>query len=302
MAIELLGSINVDVIQSVAALPRPGETVLSHATARMPGGKGANQAVAAARLGAQVAMLGAVGADAAGAWMLDLLAGEGIDTRGIARRAEVPTGIAYIAVDAGGENQIIVAPGANATLDAGATIASPRAGVLLAQLEVPLPAVAAFLKGVARPDRIRLLNAAPALPEARALFGDVDLLIVNQHELGFYTGEAPPGDAQAALSARKLLTRAGQAVVVTLGAGGAVLVTQETSFHAPGRRVTPVDTVGAGDCFVGALAARLDAGDPIEAALPFANAAAALSTQRPGAAPSMPSRAEVRAMLACAPT
>jgi ribokinase len=298
MGVTILGSINVDVILQVAALPRAGETVLADSATRLPGGKGANQAVAATRMGASTALIGAVGADEAGAWMRDGLERFGVDLSALVVAAGVPTGAAYIAVDATAENQIVVAPGANRALTPDRLPAAGAGGVLLAQLEIPIATVAAALA----PGRLRLLNAAPALPDAVRLFGQVDVLIVNQHELAFYLGVDAIGDARAALAARALITRDDQVVIVTLGADGALAVWRDRAFHAPPVPVTPVDTVGAGDCFCGALAALLDEGWTIDAALPLANAAAALCTQSPGAAPAMPDRAAAEAFLRDRPT
>ncbi|PTQ11838.1 ribokinase [Sphingomonas oleivorans] len=299
MAIQILGSINIDLIASVAALPRPGETVLAHETVRLPGGKGANQAVAAARMGGSAAMLAAVGRDEAGGWMIGNLRAEGVDVSGVQALDEVATGTAFIAVDASAENQIIVAAGANARIEP--RLLLPPAvdtRVLLAQLEVPVATILAFFTAAGAKGRCRLLNAAPALPEAAALFAETDILVVNQHELVHYLGRShAPAGPEEALAARALLTAPDQVVVVTLGAGGAVAVRIDGHFHAPAVPVVPVDTIGAGDCFVGALAALLDEGRSVEAALPVANVAAALCTLARGAAPAMPRRAAVEAFL-----
>ena len=299
MGARVLGSINVDIILSVAALPRPGETVLASGSDRLPGGKGANQAVAAVRMGAATAMIAAVGADEAGAWMRGWLAEAGIDVTAVRALAGHATGAAYIAVDSAAENQIIVAPGANAHCAPDRLSAPENRDVLLAQLELP---VATIASAFAEPGPLRILNAAPAVPAAAAMFGDVDVLIVNQHELAYYLGVAAIESPRQALAARGLLTRSDQVAIVTLGAGGALAVWPDRAFHAPAVPVTPVDTVGAGDCFCGVLAALLDEGLSIEAALPFANAAAALCTQTRGAAPAMPTRPAVEAFLRNAPT
>ncbi len=302
MAVQVAGSINVDLIQSVKELPRPGETVLSFRSVRLPGGKGANQAVAAARMGAATQMIGAVGDDEGGLWMRGLLEEHGVDPDGIAILEGQATGLALIAVDCGGENQIIVSSGANEAVEPFHTSTlAPDAKVLLAQLEIPTETVRAFFTAPGAESRIRILNAAPAIQEAKELFGQTDILIVNQHELAHYLalGEAPE-TAEQALVARKLISRSDQVVIVTLGALGAVAVWQDRHFHAPALPVTPVDTIGAGDCFCGALAALLDTGETLEAALPLANAAAALCTQKEGAIPAMPSRAEAEAALQAA--
>ena len=294
MTVHIAGSINLDIITSLERLPSPGETVLALATARLPGGKGANQAVAAARMGALTRMIGAVGEGDGGRWMIERLAAEGIDVSGIAVLEGCDTGTAYIAVDAQGENQIIVVSGANARLSA---VAPVTEGVLLSQLEVP---VAALLPVFAQSRAIRMLNTAPAVADARCLFDHVDILVLNEHELAVYTGGA--GDNGIRERARSLLTREDQAVVVTLGAEGALAVRKDWHLHVPAVPVVPVDTIGAGDCFCGALAALLDEGCCLSEALPKASAAAALSTLGQGAAPSMPTRHAVEDLLSGAAT
>lgn len=294
MAVYIAGSINLDIITSLERLPLPGETVLARATAKLPGGKGANQAVAAARMGAETRMIGAVGEGDAGRWMCERLAAEGIDVSGVSVLSGQETGTAYIAVDAQGENQIIVVSGANAELSG---VEPVEDGVLLSQLEVP---VDALLPVFARSKAIRILNTAPALSEAKCLFEHVDILVLNQHELAVYTEGAD--DADLLERARSLLTRPGQAVVVTLGGEGALAVRGDWHFHVPAVPVVPVDTIGAGDCFCGSLAALLDEGYCLAEALPKASAAAALSTLGQGAAPSMPSRAAVEDLLSGAAT
>jgi ribokinase len=292
MGVTVLGSINVDTILSVSDLPRPGETVMASGSARAPGGKGANQAVAAARMGAVTRMIGAVGDDADGAWMRRLLEDEGIDVDSVVVLPDIATGAAAIAVDARAENLIIVAPGANAALTP-AALPPATDDVLLAQFEIPVETIAAAFAAARGP---RLLNAAPALADGAFLFAQSDIVIVNEHELALYAGRSSietHGEAEAA--ARSLLSRSGQAVVVTLGADGAIAVWQDRALHVPGLPVTPLDTVGAGDCFCGSLAALITEGLTLEAALPIANAAAALCTQARGAAPAMPRRATVEA-------
>ncbi|WP_183029937.1 ribokinase [Altericroceibacterium spongiae] len=299
MAVELLGSINVDIVTALKHLPRPGETVLARKTEKLPGGKGANQAVAASRFGADTYMIGAIGDDGDGEWMESILAENGVHFLPVSLNGQVPTGMAYIAVDEKGENQIIVAPGANTAI-ASENIgpAIPGTRVFLAQLEVPLDAIAAFFQ----PDRVghglRVLNGAPAVPEARVLFPDTDVLILNQTELAAYCELSEVSGVEDALAARQLITREDQCVVVTLGAGGSCVIRRNSHYHAPAMKVVPVDTIGAGDCFVGALAALLDEGSRIEDALPLANAAAAQATQVSGGVPAMPVRAAVDAVMA----
>ena len=301
MAVQVAGSINVDLIQMVESLPLPGETVMALRTTKLPGGKGANQAVAAARMGADTRFIGAVADDDDGRWMRDLLESDGIDTSAIATLPDTQTGLALIAVDSAGENQIIVSSGANALVTPDQAGAAISTGVRLAQLEVPVASVAAFFTAPGAEETTRILNTAPAITEATSLFEHSDIIIANQHELAHYLGlpNAPAGPEEA-LAARQLLTRPDQAVIVTLGAQGAVAVRSESHFHAPALKVTARDTIGAGDCFCGALAALLDAGETLEHALPLANAAAALCTQKDGAIPAMPTLTEARDFAASA--
>ncbi|MBN8818843.1 MAG: ribokinase [Sphingomonas sp.] len=292
MRVTVLGSINVDTILSVVELPRPGETVMASASVRAPGGKGANQAVAAARMGASTSMIGAVGDDPDGAWMRSLLEKDGIAVASVLALPGVATGAAAIAVDARAENLIIVSPGANSALTPSA-LPTPTDDVLLAQFEVPVATIAAAFADARGP---RLLNAAPAMAEGAFLFAQSDVVIVNEHELAFYAGcDAIETREAAETAARPLLSRDDQAIVVTLGADGALAIWRDRAVHVPGLPVTPVDTVGAGDCFCGSLAALIAEGRSLEAALPLANAAAALCTQARGAAPAMPRRSAVEA-------
>ncbi|MEN7538581.1 ribokinase [Aurantiacibacter flavus] len=296
MAVAVVGSINVDLVLTVDALPSPGETVLASRSTRLPGGKGANQAVAAARFGATTRLTAAVGDDEGGQWMRQVLSSEGIDTSGVESLSGQDTGLATIAVDARGENQIIVSSGANALLSPDkAALLKSDTKVVLAQQEVPPEAILAAFTVELPAGAIRMLNAAPALTGAANLLDHTDILIVNQHELAEYLGLAQaPANAAEALIAQDLLRFEGQTIIVTLGAGGALAVSSAGHFYAPAVAVSPRDTIGAGDCFCGVLAALLDTGAPLEKAISSANAAAALCTQRQGAVPAMPTRAEVK--------
>lgn len=298
MAVCVLGSINRDVVIRVAALPAPGETVAARSTMMLSGGKGANQSVAAARMGADVRLIGAVGADPDGADLVAALAKDGINVTAITRRGDAPTGTAWIALDDAGENQILVSAGANAgvtTAAAAAVRAQDR--VCLAQLETPVAAVAAFFAAAADHGALRILNAAPAIPEGIDLLPLTDLLIVNETELARYLDVgAETIDATAAIAVRRLFHRPDQAAVVTLGAAGAVLVEADTATFVPARPAPVVDTTGAGDCFCGTLAAFLAEGLPLAAAAERAGIAASLCVGRVGAAPAMPWRREVDAI------
>jgi ribokinase len=298
----VIGSLNMDLIAPVDRLPGPGETVTGGALLRAAGGKGANQAVAAARLGAAVSLVGRVGRDAFGRELVQGLRREGVWTRWV-RVTEAATGVALITVDARGENSIIVAPGANAALlseDVPST-ALARADVVVTQLEVPLRTVEHALRA-ARAAGIRtILNAAPAGPVPPGASALADVLILNEHELARLAGlEAVPAGAEADV-ARTLRARADQVVVVTLGERGALAVAGEAMHTQPTFPVRAVDSVGAGDAFVGAFACRYTVPAALPDALAFACAAGALATTRPGAQPSLPHGPEVEALVARGP-
>ena len=293
--VVVVGSLNADLVVAVERLPRPGETVGGGRFARHGGGKGANQAVAAARLGAHVALVGAVGADDFGAEALRELEAEGIDVGAVARLDAAPTGVALIAVDARGENQIAVASGANAELTEERVRAAleglltgPR-GVVLLGHEVPEQAVLAGARGAADAGWRVVLNPAPPRAIPDAVLDAHPLLTPNASEAAELTGRAEPEAA-----ARALHARTGAAVLVTLGARGALLVEDDGDAERLGApAVEAVDTTGAGDAVNGALAAELARGAALPDAARFAIAAAALSTQAAGARGGMPRRDEV---------
>ena len=317
----VVGSVNVDLVVVAPRLPAPGETVTGGDVARHHGGKGGNQAVAAARLGADVSFVGAVGRDDFGAAAREALGAEGVDTAHLGA-AERPTGVALIIVDHAAENLIAVAPGANETVEptaveeAFAALAVGPADVVLACREVPPPAVRAALAAAGAAGATTILNPAPAdgLTLADATLADV--LTPNERELELLAastglaiaagasvaaGGGGAGGGRAESAARHLLAtgRPGRSVVVTLGAAGALVVPDgRPAVAVPAVRVAPVDTTGAGDTFNGALAAGLAAGLPLADAARRAVAAAGLSTTRPGARGGMPSAAEVDAFLA----
>ncbi len=294
MSVCVLGAINLDLVAQVAELPRPGETVLASELSRHAGGKGLNQAVAAARAGAEVRMLGLVGADEAGDWLREVMVQAGVDAAHVGRHPSAPTGQALITVSEGGENCIVVVAGANAEMAPTPVSVVAGARVLLAQLETGLAPVASLLS-TELPGCLKVLNAAPARPAGAQMFSDCDVLVFNQTELAAYTGGDTPLQSVDAtvLAARSLLGRANQSVVVTLGADGVLIVDAAHIEHLPGRPARVVDTVGAGDCFCGVLAAGLDKGLDIVSAAVRANAAAALSVGRRGAASAMPTRREI---------
>jgi ribokinase len=271
--VVVVGSANMDVIAVAPRHPVVGETVLGTALRFAPGGKGANQAVAAARFGARTRMVGRVGRDAFGDSLVAFLDGEGIG--GLIRDADQPTGTALIVVDEQGENTIVVVPGANGAMTV-ADLGRLDGDVLVAQFEIPLAVVEAALRATRA---TTVLNPAPALVCPQSLLEAADIVVVNETEAAALAGRLP--------------ARKDQVVVTTLGAAGA----RVGAMTVPGRAVAVVDTTGAGDCFVGALAAALAGGESIEGAVRVANVAASLSVQRFGAGPSMPTRAEVEALL-----
>jgi ribokinase len=295
-AVVVVGSVNADLVVSVRQLPRPGETVSGGSFARHGGGKGANQAVAAARAGARVALVAAVGADDLGEEALAALVAEGIDVSAVQRRDDVPTGVAAIVVDARGENQIAVASGANATLSGEAIEAvlpellTGTPGVVLLGHEIPPDAVAAGAHTARSAGWRVILNPAPA----RSLLDDVTGIVLtpNADEARALSGEE---DIEAA--GRALALRSGAPVLVTVASHGALLLDRDAAEHLPAPDVEVIDTTGAGDTVNGALAARLAIGEPLRAAVRFALAAASLSTRAPGARAGMPRREDVLAAL-----
>jgi ribokinase len=290
-SVAVLGSINLDVVLRVTHFPLAGQTISARSMCREPGGKGANQAVAAARAGAAVQMIGAVGRDADGSSLLATLEKERIDCRDVSVVEGCATGIAFILVDDKGENQIVISGGANLTLQP----SSPKsAGVYLAQLESPVEAVGSFFK--ARPrGSIGILNAAPFRPDSRHLFADCDIVVLNETELAAYCGEkdlAATADLTVTL-ARHLLTNDAQSIIVTLGSAGSMTISRESAFATPAFEVAIVDATAAGDCFCGYLAARLAEGWALPKAVAEAHRASALAVQRPGAIASIPFAADL---------
>lgn len=277
--ITVVGSVNLDLVANAHKLPAAGETVTGATLARHPGGKGANQALAAKRLGADVSLVARVGKDAMADEALALLRAEGVDLSACIAVSDAPTGVALIAVAPDGENQIVVAPGANARFAAD-TVPAKIDGALIVQLELPLETVA---KAVGAASGFVAANLAPAAKIAPSVFARADLIIVNETEAAFY------GDA---------LKDAAGLVAITWGSKGAGLYKQgkELARAAP-PKITAVDATGAGDSFVGAITVALIEGASHERALAFACAAGALAATKPGAQPSLPHRAEVDAIV-----
>ncbi len=305
--LTVLGSLNMDISVTVPRLPAPGATVLGGAAAFAPGGKGANQAVAAARLGGSVLMVGCVGDDDFGVRLLAALTAEGVEPR-VRAVPGVPTGLAMITVDEAGENIITVAPGANREAGAAeiAAVAAAPAEVLVISAEIPVAVIRAALaaEGPAGPP-VRVLNLAPAPPAPEAaelLASGPDWLVLNEHEAGAVLGRPVAGLAAAGRAAADLAKAGARNAVVTAGAAGAAYRGQHPGpggpagvLAVPGYRVRAVDTVGAGDTFVGALAVALAAGVPAGDAVRAASAAAATAATRPGTQSAMPRPADVLA-------
>jgi ribokinase len=294
------GSINMDVVATADRHPRIGETVAGNAVLYFPGGKGANQAVSAAKLGASTTLIGRLGKDAFGDQLRAFLGAQGVDLSFVRETAEAHTGTAIITV-ADADNTIVVVPGANALVGA-ADVAAPtlaKGDIAVSQFEIPLPTITAFFQCARAAGAITILNPAPALAFDRKLLDLVDILVLNETELGLLAGQTlrdSDDHARFIAAARSLQTSRVQTICVTLGKRGALALVGSEPLVIPGRMVTAVDTTGAGDCFVGALAAQLADGAAMREALATANAAASICVQRMGAAPSMPTSKEVEAL------
>jgi ribokinase len=302
-ALTVVGSANADLVLPVRRLASPGETVLASGRRLSPGGKGLNQAVAAARSGCRTRFVAAIGADAEGSMLRQVLAEENLDV--VLRATDASTGLAVVMVDDAGENSIVVVPGANAELrdlTAEELTAVTDSAVLLMQLEIPLATVAAAARRAKAAGTMVVLNAAPATPVVPDLQGFVDVLVVNEGEARALVSSSAGSFADSTEHGLdhvidSLLSQV-PTVVITLGEHGAVMRNRDGFDHTePGRRVPVVDTTGAGDTFTGYLAAALADNDTMPTAMRRATAAAALCVQRQGAVPAVPRRDEVEALL-----
>jgi ribokinase len=300
--ITVVGSLNYDLIIRTPNLPTPGQTIHGHDFRTACGGKGANQAYAVARMSQPALMIGCIGDDAFGAEMIANLKSVGIDTSGIARRDGMASGIAMILVEASGQNEIVIAAGANGTHTAedvqrhADRIRSSAA--VITQLETTLAASEAALILARAAGKLTVLNPAPYSPVSDALLGHCDYIIPNESEAAAMTGIEVNDINTASRAATVLKARGARNVVVTLGAGGVWLDTETWQGHVPAFEVQAVDTVAAGDTFIGAFVTRLVEGASPREAARFSCAASAISVTRPGAQPSIPTRAEVEAFLA----
>jgi len=299
--IVVVGSSNTDMIIKVPRIPRPGETVLGGQFSMAAGGKGANQAVAAARAGGKVLLIARVGEDLFGEEAVQSFERDTIDVHCITRDDQAPSGIALIFVGEGGENSIAVAPGANANLTAAHVDRFSRqiseAGTLLTQLETPLETVLRATEVAAASGKRIILNPAPARPVPVELLRRVSILTPNETEAEVLTGIPITDNKSAAAAAEHLFDQGVSVVIITLGARGALVATREKQEWAPGFHVKALDTTAAGDVFNGALAVALNENEPLMDAVRFAHAAAAISVTRLGAQPSIPHRKEIDEFL-----
>jgi ribokinase len=301
--VVVCGSLNMDVVVKSPRRPAPGETLLGGEVSFLPGGKGLNQAIASTRVGAATALIGAIGDDPFGKTLRSFLADNDVDTVGLRVARGHASGLALIQV-VDGNNAITVASGANRQFSKAMVRTAPRRDeVWVAQFETPLAATEAILRQARQAGARTVLNLAPFLPHSGTLLKSVDVAVLNEIELAQATGiRLRPNSAEHRIqeACQMLRSKGARAVVATLGPRGAIVLTAEGATILHGFEVKAVDTTGAGDCFVGTLAARLAAGaTPVEAAR-YANAAAACSVERLGAAPSMPTAKEVAARLASA--
>jgi ribokinase len=298
--VVVCGSLNMDVIVQSARRPASGETILGATVSLLPGGKGSNQAIAAARLGARTAMLGTVGDDAFGHELRQVLARNGVDHSGVKIVRKSATGVALIQV-AGGDNAITGASGANGAFTTATVRRVPRRGdIWVAQFETPIATTEALLRKARAAGARTILNLAPMIPHPARLLKLADIAVLNEIELAQaadmrVTAKSPQRAIVAAC--QRLRAKGARTVIATLGGRGLVIVDADGATALPACKAKVVDTTGAGDCFVGALAARLSAGADLLDAARYANAAASCSVERLGAAPSMPSPREVAARL-----
>ena len=292
--ITVVGSINLDLVGAVGRLPTPGETVPGDNFVTAPGGKGANQALAARRAGLDVRMIGAVGDDAFAQEALELLNEAGVDLSGV-RRAGAATGVALILVDGDGENMIAVIPGANGAVSPGDVEAAAidSGDIVLLQNEVPGDTVKAALAAARRAGALSILNTAPWRDDRAELIGQADIIVANETEFDLAAGSLALAGSSRDQKMAAFVTQTGRIIVVTLGAEGVIAATKDGISQASAPKIAPVDTVGAGDAFCGYLAAGLADGRSLQEAMARAARAGAIACLKPGAQPAIPEAGEV---------
>lgn len=300
--IVIIGSLNMDLLVKTAHMPAGGETLLGNEFHMIPGGKGGNQAVAVARLGGQVSMVGRVGQDRFGEALCQNLAADHVDISHIEKDAAAPTGVALIVVEENGENRIIVVGGANRKVSPQDVLALEdvlcQASMLVVQFEIPLEVVETVLHIAHRHAIPMMVNAAPAYPLAKDLIALIDYLVVNEHEAATLAGIDVVDVESARQAARVLRQHGAKVVILTLGALGALAVGPQGEDYVPGFAVQAVDTTAAGDAFIGGLAVSLiESGGTLADKVRFANATGAITTTRLGAQSSLPTRDQVEAFL-----
>jgi ribokinase len=298
--ILIVGSLNADLVVRVPRFPQPGETISGGDLQIIPGGKGANQAVAAARQGTSVSMLGRVGNDSFGPELIQNLKQNNVDTSHVQIDAGAATGTAIIVVDANGQNNIVLSPGGNGQVRPAdvADVSFSDYKLVLLQLEIPIEAVTAAAQR-ARESGLRvLLNPAPALSLPKELISLSDFILPNETELSLLTNQSVHDIASAEKAARTLLEGGAQNVIVTLGAKGALIVNQEIMKHIPAFDVQVVDTTAAGDAFIGGFASALLSNKSLEEAVRYGCACGSLATTKFGAQPSLPTREEAERFIA----
>lgn len=297
--IAVIGSLNLDMVVYTGRIPRPGETVMGRRFKQVPGGKGGNQADAAAKLGAEVFMIGCVGDDAMGLLLKNSLEADGVNVDSVLVSKAAATGIAAIIVEDSGNNAITVAPGANFELSVQDIEAlSPvikRAKVVLLQLEVPIETVRGALKKGKQAGSITILNPAPAAELDEEIYGYTDILTPNETELEFLTGKKTETLEQVETAGRLLVDRGVKEIIVTLGQKGCMHMNKAGMKHYEAYKVRPVDTTAAGDGFNGALAVAIDRGETIGAAIDFAMKVGAMTVTKEGAQTSLPLKKQVEA-------
>ena len=295
--VVVVGSLNMDLVMRTPRVPVGGETMHGHEFSTLPGGKGANQAVACARLGARVSMIGQVGNDGFGSTLRDGLAADGIDVSGVRQTTAVGTGVAMILVEDIGQNRIVLAAGANgaltpADLDAHAALIE-GAAMLVLQLEVPMPVVQRAIEIAHAAGVPVLLNPGPAVPLPEAIWTQIDILVPNESEATLLSGVEVTDAASAYAAAHVFRRRGVKYVLITLGANGVAVVDDGGERHLPAHVVKAVDTTAAGDTFIGGISAGLVEGMPIDDAVALGQRASALCVTRHGAQPSIPYRREI---------